>query len=94
MVLADEHALLAKVVVEQIILFTVTAWDANCPQHIPQRFEASDVLAALALRDARIEAMEAELTALRTLLPSTARARMIAFQSHSISGQWSETSGS
>ena len=24
---------------EQVI-FTVAAWDANCPQHIPQRFEA------------------------------------------------------
>ena len=28
---------------EQVILFTVAAWDANCPQHIPQRFEAADV---------------------------------------------------
>jgi hypothetical protein len=26
---------------ERAILFTVTAWDENCPQHIPQRFEAS-----------------------------------------------------
>jgi predicted pyridoxine 5'-phosphate oxidase superfamily flavin-nucleotide-binding protein len=26
---------------ERVILFTVTAWDQNCPQHIPQRFEAS-----------------------------------------------------
>ncbi|TGV63748.1 pyridoxamine 5'-phosphate oxidase, partial [Mesorhizobium sp. M00.F.Ca.ET.158.01.1.1] len=33
---------------EQVILFTVSAWDANCPQHIPQRFEAADVSAALA----------------------------------------------
>ncbi len=32
---------------EQVILFTVSAWDANCPQHIPQRFEAADVAAAL-----------------------------------------------
>jgi predicted pyridoxine 5'-phosphate oxidase superfamily flavin-nucleotide-binding protein len=24
----------------QAIVFTVTAWDANCPQHIPQRIEA------------------------------------------------------
>nr|WP_181166925.1 pyridoxamine 5'-phosphate oxidase family protein [Mesorhizobium sp. B2-8-3] len=39
---------------EQAILFTVTAWDANCPQHIPQRFEAADVAAALAERDRRI----------------------------------------
>ena len=26
---------------ERAILFTVTAWDENCPQHIPQRFEAT-----------------------------------------------------
>lgn len=46
---------------EQVILFTVSAWDANCPQHIPQRFEAADVAAALAARDARIAELEAEL---------------------------------
>jgi predicted pyridoxine 5'-phosphate oxidase superfamily flavin-nucleotide-binding protein len=46
---------------EQVILLTVTAWDANCPQHIPQRFEAADVAAALAERDQRIEALEAEI---------------------------------
>ncbi|MEK9671441.1 MAG: hypothetical protein VW268_02910 [Rhodospirillaceae bacterium] len=28
---------------EQAVLFTVTAWDANCPQHIPRRVEAADV---------------------------------------------------
>ena len=50
---------------EQAILFTLTAWDANCPQHIPQRFEAADVAAALAQRDARIAALEAELAALK-----------------------------
>lgn len=43
----------------QLILFKVVAWDANCPQHIPQRFEAEDVAAALAERDRRIEALEA-----------------------------------
>lgn len=45
---------------EQAILFTITAWDVNCPQHIPQRFEAADVAAALEWRDARIAALEAE----------------------------------
>jgi uncharacterized protein len=28
---------------EQALLFTVSAWDANCPQHIPQRFEAPTI---------------------------------------------------
>ncbi len=45
---------------EQVILFTVSAWDTNCSQHIPQRFEAADVAAALAERDERIAALEAE----------------------------------
>lgn len=50
---------------EQVILFTVAAWDANCPQHIPQRFEAAEVAAALTARDKRIEALEAEIKRLR-----------------------------
>ena len=50
---------------EQVILFTVAAWDANCPQHIPQRFEAADVAAALAERDQRIEMLEREIERLR-----------------------------
>jgi uncharacterized protein len=50
---------------EQAILFTVSAWDANCPQHIPQRFEAADVAAALVERDQRIEALQAEINRLR-----------------------------
>jgi uncharacterized protein len=49
----------------QVILFTVSAWDTNCPQHIPQKFDAADVAAALAARDARIEQLEAELSALK-----------------------------
>src|SRR5271167_3416728 len=46
---------------EQVILFTVSAWDENCSQHIPERFEAPDVAAALVQRDARIAALEAEI---------------------------------
>jgi predicted pyridoxine 5'-phosphate oxidase superfamily flavin-nucleotide-binding protein len=48
-----------------VILFTVHAWDANCPQHIPQRFEAAEVEALLAARDQRIAALEDELRELR-----------------------------
>ncbi len=50
---------------EQTIMFSVAAWDSNCPQHIPQRFEAADVAIALAERDRRIAALEAELERLR-----------------------------
>ena len=51
---------------ERAIVIRVTAWDANCPQHIPQRLEASNVETALAARDARIAVLEAEVKALRT----------------------------
>jgi len=50
---------------EQVILFTISALDENCPQHIPQRFEAADVAAALAERDKRIRTLEAEIKQLR-----------------------------
>lgn len=46
---------------EQVILFRVTAWDRNCAQHIPQRFEAADVAAALSQRDKRIHELEEQL---------------------------------
>src|SRR5256885_2523078 len=50
---------------EQVILFTIAAWDTNCPQHIPQKFDAADVAQALASCDARIAELEAELAALQ-----------------------------
>ncbi|WP_315734750.1 pyridoxamine 5'-phosphate oxidase family protein [Bradyrhizobium sp. SZCCHNR1093] len=50
---------------EQVILFTISAWDTNCPQHIPQKFDAADVAEALAVRDARIAELEAELAKLK-----------------------------
>jgi predicted pyridoxine 5'-phosphate oxidase superfamily flavin-nucleotide-binding protein len=45
---------------EQVILFTVEAWDSNCPQHIPQKLDAADVAAALGRLQDRIAALEAE----------------------------------
>lgn len=57
---------------EQAILFRVSAWDSNCPQHIPQRFDASDVAAALAERDRRIASLEAEIAELRLAAKRTA----------------------
>ena len=50
---------------EQVILFRISAWDTNCPQHIPQKFDAADVATALAARDARIVELEEELAALK-----------------------------
>lgn len=67
-VVEDDPALLARLMPdgydarpEQAIVIDVTAWDANCPQHIPVRFEREDVAEALAKRDARIAELEAEL---------------------------------
>lgn len=72
-VVADDAELIAKLMPanykarpEQAVVFTVAAWDSNCPQHIPQRFEAADVIAALAERDRRIEKLEAEIRRLKS----------------------------
>jgi predicted pyridoxine 5'-phosphate oxidase superfamily flavin-nucleotide-binding protein len=46
---------------EQAIMFHVLKWDANCPQHIPQRFDEADVIAAIAVRDQRIFELEAQI---------------------------------
>lgn len=54
---------------EQAILFRVSAWDVNCPQHIPLRLDVADVQAAIAERDARIAELEAELQRLRAASP-------------------------
>lgn len=50
---------------EQVMLFQLTAWDANCPKHIPQRFEAADVNRLLEQRDQRITELETELADLK-----------------------------
>ena len=50
---------------EQVVIFKIAAWDTNCPQHIPQKFDAADVAAAFAQRDARISELEAELAKIR-----------------------------
>jgi hypothetical protein len=71
-VVDDDPALMASLMPrgyrarpEQVILFKISAWDTNCPQHIPQKFDAADVAAALATRDARIAELEAELATLK-----------------------------
>ncbi len=51
---------------EAAILFTVEAWDANCPQHIPQMLFVEDVSAAIDVLEKRIAALEAENARLRS----------------------------
>ena len=57
---------------EKVILFTIAAWDTNCSQHIPQKFDAADVAVAMgeasaqiAARDARIVELQAEVARLK-----------------------------
>lgn len=77
-VVEDDPALIAalmpkdyKARPEQAILFRITAWDSNCPQHIPMKFDAADVAAAVAARDERIAELEAEVAQLKQRLPSS-----------------------
>jgi predicted pyridoxine 5'-phosphate oxidase superfamily flavin-nucleotide-binding protein len=60
---------------EQVILFRISTWDTNCPQHIPQKFDAADVAAALASRDARIAELEAELAESKNPVSGTTGSR-------------------
>ncbi len=67
-VIEDDAALVARLMppackarAAQVIQFTISAWDENCPQHIPRRFDDEEVRQALAERDRRIAALEAEL---------------------------------
>jgi predicted pyridoxine 5'-phosphate oxidase superfamily flavin-nucleotide-binding protein len=71
-IVEDDAALLASLMPhgyrarpEQVILFKVIAWDTNCKQHIPQKFDAADVKVAIESRDARIAELEAENAALQ-----------------------------
>jgi len=49
----------------QAILFTLEAWDMNCPQHIPQKIDAADVKVVLDRLNRRIAELEAENERLR-----------------------------
>jgi predicted pyridoxine 5'-phosphate oxidase superfamily flavin-nucleotide-binding protein len=46
---------------EQALVFTVSAWDVNCPQHIPQLFDQEQVGNMMAPLQARIADLEAQL---------------------------------
>jgi len=50
---------------EAALLFDIEAWDINCPQHIPQKFDADQVAAALAERDAEIAQIKSEIGRLK-----------------------------
>jgi predicted pyridoxine 5'-phosphate oxidase superfamily flavin-nucleotide-binding protein len=72
-VVEDDTELLARLrdpdypgKVERAIVFTVEAWDINCPQHIHQRFSQRQVQPVIERLRYRITELEAELANLRS----------------------------
>jgi len=72
-IVEDDATLLAELMpkgyksrAEQVLVFRVDAWDANCPQHIPQRFDAAMVAEAMEARDQHIAKLEAEIHRLKS----------------------------
>jgi predicted pyridoxine 5'-phosphate oxidase superfamily flavin-nucleotide-binding protein len=71
-VVEDDPALLKKLedqdykaVIERAIIFTITAWDINCPQHIPRKVGEEDIVAITQPLKDRIAELEAELSTLK-----------------------------
>ncbi|HEX7699600.1 MAG TPA: pyridoxamine 5'-phosphate oxidase family protein [Kofleriaceae bacterium] len=67
-VVEEDVALIAKLMPagydatpEQVIVFTVHAWDGNCPQHIPQKIDVDEVAPLIAGLRQRIAELEAQL---------------------------------
>ncbi len=52
--------------VERAILFSVEAWDVNCPQHVQQRFSMREVAPVIQELRARIAELESEVERLRS----------------------------
>jgi hypothetical protein len=72
-VVDDDPALVARLLPdgyratpEQAVLFTVEAWDVNCPQHIPRKLDAAEVEDALARLRERVAELEEENARLRS----------------------------
>ncbi len=68
----DDPVLLERLVVpgtggrpEHALVFEIEAWDTNCPQHIPRRYDEDQVAQLTAKSQARIAELEAEVTRLR-----------------------------
>jgi uncharacterized protein len=52
--------------VERAILFTVEAWDVNCPQHIHRRLSQRQIAPVIEQLKARVAELEAEVKRLRS----------------------------
>ncbi len=51
-----------QAVPERAIVFTISAWDVNCAQHIPQKFDEAEIEEILKPFQERIAELEAELS--------------------------------
>jgi predicted pyridoxine 5'-phosphate oxidase superfamily flavin-nucleotide-binding protein len=78
-VVEDDPALMArladpgyKAVPERAILFTISAWDVNCPQHITPRHTEAELRAAVEPLRQRIIELEARLATLEPAAAPTA----------------------
>ena len=79
-IVEDDPALLARLVEphyqghpERAIVFTVAAWDANCPQHITPRLTEEEIAPTVQALHDRIATLEAENGALRGQLVAAGR---------------------
>lgn len=72
-VVEDDPALMKKLmdedyraVPEQAMIFTITAWDINCPQHIPRKFGEAEIEEILEPFREQISKLEKELSELKS----------------------------
>lgn len=49
---------------EQVFMFSLSAWDANCPQHIPKRVDLTEMEAVIAAKDRTILELTAQVAEL------------------------------
>ena len=77
-IVEDDPELLSSLVMpdykakpEQAVVFTIEAWDVNCPQHIPRRFSEEEVADVITKLQQRITEVEAERDALKEFLRSS-----------------------
>jgi predicted pyridoxine 5'-phosphate oxidase superfamily flavin-nucleotide-binding protein len=78
--------------VQQVVVFSLRAWDSSCAQHIPMRYDAEDLNTVLEERERHIAHLEAELRQWHARMPRTSATPMPARQPLSAArrlfGQW------
>jgi uncharacterized protein len=52
--------------IEQVVLVTMSAWDVNCPRHIPMKLDAGDVAIVVDTLETRIKELERDNEKLRS----------------------------